>query len=70
MLTRIVPPPSRGLGKRFHYPIPAHSGPPHSTQAHSTNGLPEIAKLAGMLWSELECGGGEHKMSTIPVPFR
>ncbi len=56
---------TRGLGNRFRPHTLAYSGSLHNTQAPSTKELREKAKLAGVVWSELECGGVEHKMSTL-----
>ena len=45
-----------GLGNRFRRPIPGSSGLLHSPQAHCSKGVRVIAKLAGVLWNQLEQG--------------
>jgi hypothetical protein len=63
--------PSSGLGNRdprLGKPRPTpYSALLQLILARSSQELGESAKLAGVVWNELECGGVEHNMSTVPL---
>jgi len=57
--------------KRFRKPQSRpYSGLRELTGAHSSKGLRETRALVAVGWNELECGGVEHKMSTLALRSR